>query len=299
MIKADGLAAGKGVVVATSLAEAEAAVDDMLGGRFGAASAEIVVEEFLRGRGGELLRALRRHHRAPLGTAQDHKRAFDGDPGRTPAAWAPFRLRHPRQAMTERAMATIVRPTLAEMARRGTPFRGFLYAGLMVSPEGPRLIEYNCRFGDPECQVVMPRLMTDLVTAMLAARDGVLANFTVRLSPRPAIGVVVAAKGYPGEFRRGEPILGIEAAAAIGGVTVFQAGTRNEGERLVSNGGRVLTVVGEGATFIEAHRRAYAGVAAIDWPGGFCRSDIGARALAREADPPFRTAPSQSRPLMP
>ena len=150
----------------------------------------------------------------------------------------------------------------------------------MITREGPKLIEYNCRFGDPECQVVMPRLMTDLVTAMLAARDGMLGKFTVRFSPRKCVGVVLASKGYPGEFARGGVIEGIEAAGRIEGVTVFQAGTRRDGARLLADGGRVLTIVGMAEDFAEAHRRAYAGVAAIEWPGGFHRRDIGARALA-------------------
>ncbi len=285
VIKADGLAAGKGVVVATSLAEAEAAVDDMLGGRFGAASAEIVIEEFLEGEEASLFALCDGKTALLFGTAQDHKRAFDGDRGPNTGGMGAFSPAVALDdAMVERAMATIIRPTLAEMGRRGTPFRGFLYAGLMVSPVGPRLIEYNCRFGDPECQVVMPRLMTDLVTAMLAARDGVLANFTVRLSPEPAVGVVIAAKGYPGEFKRCEEIRGLDAAGAIEGVTVFQAGTRSEGTRLLSNGGRVLTIVGEGKSFAEAHRRAYAGVAAIEWPGGFSRRDIATKAVAHERE---------------
>jgi phosphoribosylamine--glycine ligase len=283
VIKADGLAAGKGVVVATSIDEAEAAIDEMLGGRFGASSAEIVIEEFLTGEEASLFALCDGRTALLFGTAQDHKRAFDGDTGPNTGGMGAFSPAVALDgAMVERAMATIIRPTLARMAERGTPFRGFLYAGLMITADGPRLIEYNCRFGDPECQVVMPRLMTDLVTAMLAARDGVLAKFTVRLSPKPVVGVVLAAKGYPGEFARGEAISRLEEAAAIEGVTVFQAGTRSEGPRLVSNGGRVLTVVGEGRSFAEAHRRAYAGVAAIDWPGGFHRSDIGARALASE-----------------
>ncbi|MFI4997918.1 MAG: phosphoribosylamine--glycine ligase [Hyphomicrobiales bacterium] len=285
VIKADGLAAGKGVVVATSIAEAEAAIDEMLGGRFGAASAEIVIEEFLTGEEASLFALCDGRTALLFGTAQDHKRAFDGDTGPNTGGMGAFSPAVALDdAMVERTMATIIRPTLARMAERGTPFRGFLYAGLMITADGPRLIEYNCRFGDPECQVVMPRLMTDLVTAMLAARDGVLAKFTVRLSQKHMVGVVLAAKGYPGEFARGETISGIEDAPAIEGVTVFQAGTRSEGARLVSNGGRVLTVVGEGRSFAEAHRRAYAGVAAIDWPGGFHRSDIGARALASEGD---------------
>ncbi|SEB99070.1 phosphoribosylamine--glycine ligase [Rhizobiales bacterium GAS191] len=280
VIKADGLAAGKGVVVATSLAEAEAAVDDMLGGRFGEASAEIVIEEFLSGEEASLFALCDGVTALPFGTAQDHKRAFDGDTGPNTGGMGAFSPAVALDdAMVEEVMAEIIRPTLAAMQKRGTPFRGFLYAGLMVTAEGPKLIEYNCRFGDPECQVVMPRLMSDLVTAMLAARDGMLANFTARFSPKCAVGVVIAATGYPGEFRRGEPILGLDVASALAGVTVFQAGTKSDGTRLLSNGGRVLTVVGEGQDFAQAHRHAYAGVAAIDWPGGFHRSDIGARAL--------------------
>jgi phosphoribosylamine--glycine ligase len=285
VIKADGLAAGKGVVIATSLAEAEAAVDEMLGGRFGASSAEIVIEEFLVGEEASLFALCDGTTALPFGTAQDHKRAFDGDTGPNTGGMGAF---SPSvvldDAMVERAMATIIRPTLAATAARGTPFRGFLYAGLMITGEGPQLVEYNCRFGDPECQVVMPRLMTDLVTAMLAARDGMLANFSCRFSGKRTVGVVLAAEGYPGEFVRGDVISGIEAAAAIEGVTVFQAGTKADGTRLLANGGRVLTIVGEGQSFAQAHRRAYAGVAAIDWPGGFHRTDIGARALASEGD---------------
>jgi phosphoribosylamine--glycine ligase len=285
VIKADGLAAGKGVVVAESLADAEAAVDDMLGGRFGTASAEIVIEEFLRGEEASLFALCDGETALPFGTAQDHKRAFDGDRGPNTGGMGAFSPAVALdEAMAERVMAEIIRPTLAAMAKRGVPFRGFLYAGLMITAEGPRLIEYNCRFGDPECQVVMPRLMTDLVTAMLAARDGVLRSFTTRFSPTRSVGVVIAAKGYPGEVARGETIGGLNAAAAIEGVTVFQAGTKSAGHELVSNGGRVLTVVGEGPSFAEAHRRAYAGVAAVEWPGGFHRRDIGARALAHERE---------------
>ena len=283
VIKADGLAAGKGVVIATTVAEADAAIDEMLSGRFGAASAEIVIEEFLVGEEASLFALCDGTTALLFGTAQDHKRAFDGDTGPNTGGMGAFSPAVALDdAMIERAMATIIRPTLATMAERGTPFRGFLYAGLMITAEGPRLIEYNCRFGDPECQVVMPRLMTDLVTAMLAARDAVLAKFSVRLSQKRVIGVVLAAKGYPGEFARGDGIRGIEAAAGIEGITVFQAGTKADGSRLLANGGRVLNIVGEGQSFAQAHRRAYAGVAAIDWPGGFHRNDIGARALASE-----------------
>jgi phosphoribosylamine--glycine ligase len=283
VIKADGLAAGKGVVIAGTLGEAETAIGDMLGGRFGSASAEILIEEFLTGEEASLFALCDGTTALPIGTAQDHKRAFDDDEGPNTGgmgAFSPAAVLD--DVMIERAMTTIVKPALVTLAARGTPFRGFLYAGLMLTREGPKLIEYNCRFGDPECQVVMPRLMTDLVTAMLAARDGMLAKFTVRLLPKHAVGVVLAAKGYPGEFARGDAIRGLDAAARIEGVTVFQAGTKRDGSRLVADGGRVLTIVGEGVTFKEARRRAYAGVAAVDWQGGFYRKDIGARALARE-----------------
>jgi phosphoribosylamine--glycine ligase len=281
VIKADGLAAGKGVVIAKSLSEAEATVDDMLSGRFGASSAEIVIEEFLEGEEASLFALCDGTTALFFGTAQDHKRAFDGDEGPNTGGMGAF---SPAvvldDAVVDEAMARIVKPTLEALEARGSPFRGFLYAGLMITREGPKLIEYNCRFGDPECQVVMPRLMTDLVTAMLAARDGMLGKFTVRFSPRKCVGVVLASKGYPGGFARGGAIEGIEAAGRIEGVTVFQAGTRRDGARLLADGGRVLTIVGMAEDFAEAHRRAYAGVAAIEWPGGFHRRDIGARALA-------------------
>jgi len=281
VIKADGLAAGKGVVIAKSLSEAEATVDDMLSGRFGASSAEIVIEEFLEGKEASLFALCDGTTALFFGTAQDHKRAFDGDEGPNTGGMGAF---SPAvvldDAMVDEAMARIVKPTLEALEARGSTFRGFLYAGLMITREGSKLIEYNCRFGDPECQVVMPRLMTDLVTAMLAARDGMLGKFTVRFSPRKCVGVVLASKGYPGEFARGGAIEGIEAAGRIEGVTVFQAGTRRDGARLLADGGRVLTIVGTAEDFAEAHRRAYAGVAAIEWPGGFHRRDIGARALA-------------------
>jgi phosphoribosylamine---glycine ligase len=281
VIKADGLAAGKGVVIAASLAQAGIAIDDMLGGRFGASSAEIVIEEFLTGEEASLFALCDGTTALPFGTAQDHKRAFDGDEGPNTGGMGAFSPAVALDdAMVARAMGAIIQPTLAALKARGTPFHGFLYAGLMLTKEGPKLIEYNCRFGDPECQVVMPRLMSDLVTAMLAARDGMLANFTARFSQKRAVGVVLATRGYPGEFARGDVIFGLDAAAKIEGVAVFQAGTRLEGSRLLADGGRVLTIVGEAESFAEAHRRAYAGVAAVDWPGGFHRRDIGARALA-------------------
>ncbi|MBW0002283.1 MAG: phosphoribosylamine--glycine ligase [Hyphomicrobiales bacterium] len=300
VIKADGLAAGKGVVIANTLGEAEATIDDMLGGRFGTSSAEIVIEEFLEGEEASLFALCDGTSALPFGTAQDHKRAFDGDEGPNTGGMGAFSpavvLDDP---MVEKVLDRIVKPTLATLEKRGSPFRGFLYAGLMITREGPKLIEYNCRFGDPECQVVMPRLVTDLVTAMLAARDGMLGKFSLRFSPKKCVGVVLATKGYPGEFARGSVIQGIEAASRIEGVTVFQAGTKHHGASLVADGGRVLTIVGQGESFAEAHRRAYAGVAAIDWPGGFHRNDIGERALARSVSMSARSGEEQEPDLNP
>ena len=182
-------------------------------------------------------------------------------------------------------MAKIIRPTLAAMAKRGTPFRGFLYAGLMITASGPRLIEYNCRFGDPECQVVIPRLMTDLVTEMLAARDGVLKSFDLRFYPQAALCVVMAARGYPGEPLKGSVIGGLTDAAAIDGVEIFHAGTKREGDRILANGGRVLNVCAVAPSIEVARERAYAAVDKIRWPEGFCRRDIGVRAI-KQTPPP-------------
>ncbi len=283
VIKADGLAAGKGVVVAASVAEAEAAVEALLGD--GSGEAEIVIEECLVGEEASVFALCDGTRAIPLGTAQDHKRAFDGDLGPNTGgmgAYSPAPL--VTAALEAEIMDRIVRPTLDGMRRRGTPFTGILYAGLMITAEGPKLIEYNVRFGDPEAQVVLPRLRTDLLAAMVAARDGVLDQVAPSWSDVTALTVVMAARGYPGPVERGSVIRGIAAAERLEGVQVFQAGTAQEGDDLVAAGGRVLAVTALAPTLAEAQRRAYAGVAAIDWPEGFWRSDIGGRAVASTTD---------------
>jgi phosphoribosylamine---glycine ligase len=283
VVKADGLAAGKGVVVATTVAEAEAAIDMMIGGGLGAAGAEVVIEEFLDGEEASFFALCDGTHAIPLGTAQDHKRAFDRDEGPNTGgmgAYSPAPVLTPE--MQARVMREIVQPTLAGMRSRGSPFVGVLYAGLMIGAEGPKLIEYNVRFGDPEAQVLVPRLKTDLVAAMLAACDGVLKNFDVRWWDTAALTVVMAARGYPGPVERGSEIRGIADAEALPDVVVFHAGTATDGDRLVAHGGRVLAVTATGSTVAEAQGKAYAAVDRIRWPQGFCRRDIGWRAVERE-----------------
>jgi phosphoribosylamine--glycine ligase len=280
VVKADGLAAGKGVVVAATVAEAETAVDAMLGGALGAAGAELVVEECLTGEEASFFALCDGTTAIPLGTAQDHKRAFDGDQGPNTGgmgAYSPAPVLTPE--LQARVMRDIVQPTLAGLRARGTPYVGVLYAGLMITTEGPKLIEYNVRFGDPECQVLIPRMKTDLVAAMVAACDGVLKNFDVRWWDDAALTVVMAAKGYPGAFARGSEIRRLAEAEALDDVLVFHAGTKLEDGRLVANGGRVLNVTAMGRTVAEAQARAYMAVTKIDWPQGFCRRDIGLRAV--------------------
>jgi phosphoribosylamine---glycine ligase len=275
VVKADGLAAGKGVVVATTVAEALAAID--------ATGGTIVVEELLEGEEASLFALCDGATALEIGTAQDHKRAFDGDLGPNTGgmgAYSPVPLLDP--AMVERAMAEIVRPTLAGMAAEGAPFTGILYAGLMLTAVGPQLIEYNVRFGDPECQVIVPRLMTDLAQLMLGAADGMLGHMSLRWLPTHALTVVLAAEGYPGDYATASEIRGLEALAGDPDLLLFHAGTRRDGDgRLLAAGGRVLNVTGLGATLAEARARAYAAVDRIDWPQGFCRRDIGWRALAQ------------------
>lgn len=283
VVKADGLAAGKGVVVATTVDEAEAAIDMMIGGGLGAAGAEVVIEAFLEGEEASFFALSDGTHAIPLGTAQDHKRAYDGDRGPNTGgmgAYSPAPVLTPE--MQERVMREIITPTLRGMQARGTPFTGVLYAGLMITADGPKLIEYNVRFGDPEAQVLMPRLKTDLAAAMLAACDGVLDKFDLRWWDDAALTVVMAAKGYPGSYERGTEIRGLGAAEKLPDVTVFHAGTREEDGRLIANGGRVLNVTATGRNVAEAQRRAYEAVDTIDWPEGFCRRDIGWRAVERE-----------------
>ncbi len=281
VVKADGLAAGKGVVVAETVAEAQGAVEQLLGGNAGS---EVVIEECLVGEEASFFALCDGTHAVPLGTAQDHKRAFEGDRGPNTGgmgAYSPAPILG--LALEAEVMNTIIRPTLDGMRRRGIPFTGILYAGLMITAEGPKLIEYNVRFGDPEAQVVLPRLRTDIVAAMLAATEGILDEVEISWSDSPALAVVIAAKGYPGPVEQGSVIRGLERAEQHDSVTVFHAGTALHGGELVANGGRVLAVTALGSTIGEAQARAYAALHAIDWPDGFYRTDIGWRAVARGA----------------
>ena len=283
VVKADGLAAGKGVVVATSVAEAEAAVDMMFAGGLGEAGAEVVVEAFLQGEEASFFALCDGETAIPLASAQDHKRVFDGDQGPNTGgmgAYSPAPVMTP--ALSRRAMDEIVLPTVRAMKAMGAPYKGVLYAGLMITAEGPKLIEYNVRFGDPECQVLMLRLMSDLLPALLACCDGMLKNFDLRWHADAALTVVMAAKGYPGSYAKGSVIGGLEAAAAVEGVEIFHAGTSADGGRILANGGRVLDVSALGKTVGEAQARAYRAVDRIQWPEGFCRRDIGFRAIERE-----------------
>lgn len=281
VIKADGLAAGKGVVVAQSLEEAEEALEMMFAGGLGQAGAEVVIEECMVGEEVSFFALCDGKTALPLASAQDHKRVGEGDTGPNTGGMGAY---SPAPVMTatlhDEVMATIIRPTMAAMARRGTPFIGILFAGLMITDEGPRLIEYNTRFGDPECEVLMPRMKSDLVAALLAACDGLLANIDVRWWDDAALTVVMCGRGYPGTPEKGAVIEGIDTAEALDGVLVFHAGTAEQGGVVTANGGRVLNLVGLGPTVAAARAKAYAAVDAITWDGGFCRRDIGWRALS-------------------
>jgi phosphoribosylamine---glycine ligase len=283
VVKADGLAAGKGVIVAQSEAEAEAAVEMMFGGGLGEAGGEIVVEEFLDGEEASFFALCDGETAIPLATAQDHKRAFDGDKGPNTGGMGAYSpAPNIDAAMSARIIKEIIAPTMRAMKTMGTPYKGVLYAGLMMTREGPKLIEYNARFGDPETQVLMPRLMSDLVPALMASRDGMLKSFDLRWHQTPALTVVMAAKGYPGHYARGTVIEGLDEAAVVEGVEIFHAGTKAEGGRILANGGRVLNISALGNTVREAQQRAYQAISRIRWPEGFYRRDIGWRAVERE-----------------
>jgi len=280
VVKADGLAAGKGVVVAETLEQALAAIDDILGGAFGAAGAEVVIEEFMTGEEASFFVLSDGNTVLPIGTAQDHKRIGDGDTGPNTGgmgAYSPAPILS--DAIADVALDQIVKPTVAEMARRGTPYRGVLYAGLMIENGQPRLVEYNARFGDPETQVLMMRLGGQALDLMLACAEGRLAEMAVNWGHDHALTVVMAAKGYPGAYAKGDVIGGLKDIAADSHHMVFHAGTKAEDGTIRSNGGRVLNVTARGATLAEARERAYAMVAGIDWPEGVYRRDIGWRAL--------------------
>ncbi len=280
VVKADGLAAGKGVVVAMTVAEAEDAVAACFEGAFGAAGAEVVVEEFLEGEEASFFALCDGTRAIALASAQDHKRVGDGDTGPNTGgmgAYSPAPV--VTDAIASRVMTEIVEPTVRAMAEAGMPFKGVLFVGLMIGKDGPKLIEFNTRFGDPETQVILPRIENDLLTLLESCARGKLNVSRVALKPLSALTVVLAAKGYPASPQKGGEIKGIDKANALEGVVVTHAGTKQAGEAILANGGRVLNVTGFGADVREARDRAYAGVAAIDFPDGFCRRDIGWRAL--------------------
>jgi phosphoribosylamine--glycine ligase len=283
VVKADGLAAGKGVVVAKTLREAEDAIAMMFAGGFGNAGAEVVIEEYLAGREISFFALCDGDTAIPLATAQDHKRAFDHDEGPNTGgmgAYSPTPFVTP--VIHDQIMTRIILPTVAGMKARGTPFRGVLYAGVMLTGQGPKLFEFNVRFGDPECQVLMMRMMSDIVPAFLASCDGQLKNFDLRWFPDPAVTVVMAAKGYPGDYRKGSRIEGLDAAAEIEGVEIFHAGTTAKDGAILANGGRVLNICASAKTVAQAQMRAYQAVDRINWPDGFCRRDIAWQAVEQE-----------------
>jgi phosphoribosylamine--glycine ligase len=282
VIKADGLAAGKGVTVAMDMETARTAVEDIFSGKFG--GAECVIEEFLEGEEASFFVLTDGTHALPLATAQDHKRVGEGDTGPNTGGMGAY---SPAPCMTpelcDEALEKIVKPTIRALAEMGHPYVGVLYAGLILTKDGPKLIEYNCRFGDPEAQVLMMRLKDDLVTLLLACCDGTLDKVTARWFDDAALTVVICARGYPGEVEKGSEIRGLEGASAMEGVEIFHAATAAKNGMIIANGGRVLNVTATGRSVKEARDRAYAAVDRIDWPEGFCRRDIGWRAIEREA----------------
>ncbi len=283
VIKADGLAAGKGVVVAMTPEEALDAVDVMFEGGLGGGGAEVVVEEFMTGEEASFFALCDGEHALPLATAQDHKRVFDGDKGPNTGGMGAY---SPAPVMTDavcaRVMNEIIHPTLRAMKANGMPFKGVLFAGLMITDSGPKLIEYNVRFGDPECQVLMLRMMSDVLPALLACADGQLKNFDLRWFDDAALAVTMATRGYPGDYNKGSVIRGLDEAAKVEGVEIFHAGTMVKDGQILANGGRVLNVCASGKTVAEAQNHAYEAVDRIKWPEGFCRRDIGWQAVKRE-----------------
>ena len=280
VVKADGLAAGKGVVVAMTETEALAAVDMMFGGTSGA---EVVIEEFMQGEEASFFALCDGEHALPLATAQDHKRALDGDKGPNTGGMGAY---SPAPVLTDeicvRVMNEMIYPTLRALAAMGSPYKGVLFAGVMVTSDGPKLVEYNARFGDPECQVQMLRMRSDIVPALIACADGQLKNFSLRWLDDVALTVIMATKGYPGDYGKGSVIEGLEEAAKVEGVEIFHAGTVARDGHILANGGRVLNICASAKSVTEAQRRAYAAVDRIRWPEGFCRRDIGWQAVARE-----------------
>ncbi|WP_138380813.1 phosphoribosylamine--glycine ligase [Luteithermobacter gelatinilyticus] len=283
VVKADGLAAGKGVIIAQTVEEAHQAVDDIFGGQFGAAGAELVIEEFLEGEEASFFVLTDGETILPLATAQDHKRVGDGDIGPNTGgmgAYSPAPVM--TEALIERTLNEIILPTVRGMKEEGMPFAGVLYAGLMITDKGPQLIEYNVRFGDPECQVLMMRLKSDIVPALLACAAGTLQEESLDWHDDAALTVVMAAKGYPGSYEKGTEIRGLDQAGTTEDVVVFHAGTTRQNNRVLATGGRVLNITARAGSITAARDRAYAALDKIDWPEGFCRRDIGWRAIARE-----------------
>ena len=283
VIKPDGLTAGKGVTVAETAAEAHKAIDQMFEGGFGASGHEVVVEEFMDGEEASFFALSDGVTAIPLAGAQDHKRVFDGDKGPNTGgmgAYSPAPVLTP--ALEALAMERFILPTVAAMRAKGLAYQGAMYLGLMITKAGPKLVEYNCRFGDPETQVLMMRLRSDLLTALLAMRDGMLKEVDLRWSDEVALTVAMASKGYPGSYETGHVIHGLDEAAKLPGVQIFHAGTAKRDGRIVTAGGRVLSVTATGKTVAEAQARAYAAVDTIHWNGAFARRDIGWRAIGRE-----------------
>ncbi len=277
VVKADGLAAGKGVLLPETKAEAVAAVEQaMIKGAFGKAGQELVIEEFMEGEEASFFALVDGTTALPFGTARDHKRAGDGDTGPNTGGMGAYSPAPAVDAaMHERIMTEIINPVVQGMAAEGAPYKGILYAGLMLTPEGPKVIEFNCRFGDPEAQVLLPRLQSDLVPAMFAASDGQLSQFDLRwYEDEAAVCVVMAANGYPGTYAKGTEIRNLDALAGGTDVIAFHAGTAADGGKILATGGRVLGITGIGDSIPEARSRAYEAVAKIDWPEGFCRRDI-------------------------
>lgn len=280
VVKADGLAAGKGVIIAETVAEAEAAIDDMFGGAFGGAGAEVVIEEFMKGEEASFFVLCDGTDVLPMGTAQDHKRVGEGDSGPNTGgmgAYSPAPVL--TDAIAQKALDEIIKPTMAEMAKRGAPYQGILYAGLMIEDGQPRLVEYNVRFGDPECQVLMMRLGAQAMDLMHACAEGRLAEARVNWADDHAMTVVLAANGYPGSYEKGSVIGGLDGLPEDSFQMMFHAGTSETDGRITATGGRVLNATARGATLQEARDRAYAMVDQVNWPEGFCRRDIGWRAL--------------------
>ena len=283
VIKADGLAAGKGVIIPETMEEAEQALEEIFGGKFGDAGAQVVIEEFMTGEEASFFVLADGTAALPLATAQDHKRVGDGDTGPNTGgmgAYSPAPIMTPE--MCERVMREIVQPTLDAMAKRGTPFKGVLFAGLMLTDEGPKLVEYNARFGDPETQVLMLRLKSDILPALIACHDGTLGGISLDWHDEAALTVVMAAKGYPGDYAKGTEIRRLSEAGAEKDVEIFHAGTQLKDGKILANGGRVLNVTARGQSVSQARDKAYEAIGKIDWPDGFCRRDIGWRAIERE-----------------